>query len=62
MANAGTALVEVDQGGVNRNLEESNVERPIDEGILRIFYNNCNRLQAGELLKAKLQQRLLKKK
>jgi len=62
MSNAGTALVEVDQGEEDRNGEESNVERPIDEGILRIFYNNCNGLQAGELLKAKLQQRLLKKK
>ena len=62
MANAGGALAEVEQCKTATNEEASNVERPIDEGILRIFYNNCNGLQAGELLKAKLQQRLTKKK
>jgi len=35
---------------------------PSEDGTLRILYNNCNGLQPGELLKAKLKQRIEKKK
>jgi len=35
---------------------------PNGEGILRILYNNCNGLQPCKLLKAKLKQKMAKKK
>ena len=67
-ASAGGALAEVETTGLNgetrhhtgKDHQDNNT--PNDEGLLRIFYNNCNGLQPGQLLKAKLRQKIEKKK
>ena len=33
-----------------------------EEGILEIYYNNCNELQPGELLKEKVKEKIQRKK
>ena len=49
-----------DSEGIIRS--EASILTNNEEGILNIYYNNCNGLQPGELLKEKLKEKIQRKK
>ena len=67
-ASACGALAEVETTGLDGEMQHhagkdhKDNNTPNDEGLLRIFYNNYNGLQPGQLLKAKLRQKIEKEK
>ena len=49
-----------DSEGIIRS--EASILTNNEEGILNIYYNNCNGLQPGELLKEKLKEKIQRNK